>query len=79
MTPLNRLPVAAGVDAVGRLREERHQGLCVPGHARFHGHPARSADVPAGREAEMGRGRSAPNARKYARVKRTASSAPRAS
>lgn len=41
----DRLPVAAGVDAIGCLGEERHQGLRVPGHARINGHPA---DVPAG-------------------------------
>jgi len=33
-------PVAAGVHAVSRLREQRHQGFSVPGHVRFHGHPA---------------------------------------
>lgn len=35
-------PVAARIHAIGRLREQRHQGLRVPGHARFHGHILRS-------------------------------------
>lgn len=52
ITPVrNHLPVAAGVDAVGSLREERHQGLRVPCHARFYGHPAGSTDVPGGLDA----------------------------
>jgi len=33
-------PIAAGVHAIGRLREQWHQGFSVPGHVRFHGHPA---------------------------------------
>lgn len=32
------LAVAAGVNAIGRLRKERHQGLGIPGDTRFHGH-----------------------------------------
>lgn len=35
--------------AVGRLREQRHQGFRVPGHARLHGHPLTPADASAGR------------------------------
>lgn len=64
----SRLPVAAGVDAVGRLREERHQGLRVPGHASLHCHPARSADAPAGRDARWDARRAHADTRKYARV-----------
>lgn len=33
-------PVTAGVYTVGCFREQRYQRLSVPGHVRFHGHPA---------------------------------------
>lgn len=64
--------VAARVHAIGRLREQRHQGLGVPGHARFHGHILRSLLPDAGRDCDANRdAHTHTRARARGRVKRT--------